>query len=227
MTRMLLALLLLVPVSAAAQPAQVPAATVAPTAARPMTIAGTFLEGSWGLRLDGAIVMRFDLQRQGESWTGAWVKPSSFRTDSGGRRFGDIKMPAVERHADSGKAIGDWAEITFNDPRPGEEPDIFRIHLLSADRAELIYVGTGMAPYTLERVGAGAILGPFEDGGVYDDQPGETRIATRPVAPLTTPVAGEPLPRPARVTPSPQTGPVQGPPVQGPVDTRRPAMTGR
>ena len=221
MTRMLLALLLLVPVSAAAQPAQVPAATVAPTTARPMTIAGTFLEGSWGLRLDGAIVMRFDLQRQGESWTGAWVKPSSFRTDSGGRRFGDIKMPAVERHADSGKAIGDWAEITFNDPRPGQEPDVFRIRLLSADRAELIYVGTGMAPYNLERVGAGAILGPFEDGVVYDDRPGLQRLTSSPPQPAA------PLPRPAPVAPSPQTTPAQGPTTPGSATARPPAVIGR
>jgi len=219
--RLLIALLVLGPAPAAAQPATVPATTVQPARTQPMTLAGTFLEGSWALRLDGAIVMRFDLKRNGEGWDGAWVKPTSFRSDNGGRRFGDIKMPAVERHSDSGKAIGDWAEITFNDPRPGEEPDVFRIHLLSADRAELIYVGTGMAPYTLERVGAGAILGPFEDGVVYDDQPGRAVIAARPAA--TPPLVGSQVQRPGRVAPSPQATPVQGP-----VDnTRQPAVIGR
>src|SRR5688500_17126385 len=141
-------LLLLLPVPAAAQP----------------TFASTFLEGSWGLRLDGSIIMRFDLELTADGWTGGWVKPTSFASD--GQRFGNIKMPSTERRADSGRAIGDWAEITFNDPRPGEEPDQFRIRLLGANRAELIYVGTGLPPYTLERVAAGALLGPFEEGRV-------------------------------------------------------------
>lgn len=189
-----------------------------------MTVAGSFLEGSWALRLDGAIVMRFDLKRKGDGWEGAWIKPTSFRTDRGGRRFGEIHMPAVERHADSGKAIGDWAEITFNDPRPGQEPDVFRMRLLSADKAELIYVGTGMAPYTLERVGAGAILGPFEDGVVYDDQPGTAHSAPRAG---TSPIAAQPLPRPIPVTPTPQTAQAQGASAQGAATNRQPAMTGR
>jgi hypothetical protein len=217
--RLLFALLVLLPVPAAAQ-ATLPAQAILPT--QPITVAGSFLEGSWALRLDGAIVMRFDLKRKADGWEGAWVKPTSFRSDSGGRRFGEIVMPAVERHADSSRTIGDWAELTFNDPRPGQEPDVFRLHLLSADRAELIYVGTGMAPYTLERVGAGALLGPFEAGGVYDNQPDNPRIAERPVTAVGPPLAGQPVQRPARISPSPQTTPAQGPP-----DTRRPAMTGR
>ena len=61
-------------------------------------------------------------------WDGAWVKPGSFSSD--GVRFGNIKMPSVERQADSGKAIGDWAEITFDDPRPNAEPDQFRFRLI-------------------------------------------------------------------------------------------------
>ena len=223
MTRSIAALLMLLPLPAAAQPAQVPATAVeqpAPAPSRlPVTIAGSFLEGAWALRLDGAIIMRFDLKREGDGWTGAWVKPKSFRTDRGGHRFGEIVMPSVARLADSGKAIGDWAEITFDDPRPGAVPDVFRFHLLSADRAEVIYVGTGMAPYTLERVAPGAILGPFEEGGVYDERSDNPRIAASP-----PPAA---VPRPTRVAPTPQTTPVQGPPAQGPATTRPPAVIGR
>ena len=220
MTRLIAALLMLLSLPAAAQPVTVPTTVVTqpapPAQSRlPVTIAGSFLEGSWALRLDGAIVMRFDLKRQGDGWTGAWVKPKSFRTDRGGHRFGEIVMPSVARLADSGKAIGDWAEITFDDPRPGAVPDVFRFHLLSADRAEVIYVGTGMAPYTLERVAAGAILGPFEEGGVYDERSDNPRIAESP-----PPVA---VPRPARVTPTP----AQGPPAQGTANTRPPAVIGR
>jgi len=225
--RLLLALLALLPASAVAQVTTTARSTLPALPAQPMTVAGSFLEGSWALRLDGAIVMRFDLKRKGDGWEGAWVRPTSFRSDRGGHRFGEIVMPSVQRLADSGKAIGDWAEITFNDPRPGQEPDVFRLHLLSSDRAELIYVGTGMAPYTLERVGAGAILGPFEPGGVYDEQPGIGHSATAPVAAATPPLVGSAVQRPGRATPSPQTAPVQGPPAQGPANTRPPAVIGR
>jgi hypothetical protein len=192
MIRRLLALLLLMlPLPAAAQP----------------TLASTFLEGSWGLRYDGATVMRFDLELTADGWTGGWVKPGSFMSD--GQRFGNIKMPPVERRADSGRAIGDWAEITFNDPRPGEEPDQFRIRLIAADRAEMIYVGTGLPPFTLERVGTGAGLGPFEEGKVYG--PDAPRTATVP--PPQRPPAERPTsPPPPRQPPPSEEEPVQGPP---------------
>ena len=223
--RLLLALLLLLPISASAQQ---------------RTFQSTFLEGSWALRLEGAIVMRWDLELTEDGWAGGWTKPTSFSSD--GTRFGNIVMPAVERRADSGKAIGDWAEITFNDPRPGEEPDQFRFKLLGPDRAEMIYVGTGLPPFSLVRVGEGALLGPFEEGKVYGQArqtpaagpspaPSPSASATprptpssspstapRPVpspSATLTPVAPRPSPSPspsARATPAPTDQPVQGPP---------------
>lgn len=205
--RLIFLLLMLLPVPAAAQQA---------------TFASTFLEGSWGLRLDGSIIMRFDLELTADGWAGTWTKPTSFASD--GQRFGNITMPATERRSDSGRAIGEWAEITFNDPRPGEEPDQFRIHLIGSDRAEMIYVGTGLPPFTLERVATGALLGPFVEGRVYGGPP--------PTAgtPAQGPTAGPPAQRPPvpaapppvqRTPPPPVDAPVQGP-VQGP-----PAMIGR
>ena len=194
MIRRLLALLLLVlalPLPAAAQP----------------TLASTFLEGSWGLRYDGTTVMRFDLELTEDGWTGGWVKPGSFNSD--GQRFGNIKMPPVERRADTGRAIGDWAEITFNDPRAGEEPDQFRIRLIAADRAEMIYVGTGLPPFTLERVGTGASLGPFEEGKIY----GPSAPRTAAVPPAQRPSQRPPAAQPTEPAPPPaEEEPVQGPP---------------
>lgn len=200
--RLLLLLLLLLPVPAAAQQA---------------TFASTFLEGSWAIRLDGSIIMRFDLELTPDGWKGAWVKPTSFASD--GVRFGSIKMPAVERQSDSGRAIGEWAEVTFNDPRPGEEPDQFRIRLIGRDRAEMLYVGTGLPPFTLERVAAGALLGPFEEGKVY----GGPRLARPAAAPPAQAPAAQPAPTPRPATPpARQPPPPADEPVQGP-----PAMIGR
>ena len=197
--RLLLLLLLLLPVPAAAQP----------------TVASTFLEGSWALRVEGAIIMRFDLELTGDGWTGGWIKPTFFATD--GYRFGNIKMPSTERRADSGRAIGDWAEITFDDPRPTEEDDLFRFRLLGPDRAEMLYVGTGLAPFILERVAADAPIGPFVEGRVYGRAP-RTAVAGAPPATTARP---PPTPRP---TPA---APPAAPPVQGPADDRPPAMIGR
>ncbi len=191
--RLLLLLLLLLPVPAAAQP----------------TIASTFLEGSWGLRVDGSVIMRFDLELTEDGWAGAWVKPTSFASD--GVRFGSIKMPATERRADSGRAIGEWAEITFDDPRPEEEDDQFRFRLIGRDRAEMLYVGTGLPPFVLERVAAGALLGPFEEGKVYG---GPARTAGAAVPPVQT-AATQPPAQAAVTQPSPVQAPVtQPPPVQ-------------
>ena len=214
--RLLLLLLLLLPVPAAAQP----------------TLASTFLEGSWGLRADGSIIMRFDLELTADGWTGAWVKPTSFASD--GVRFGSIKMPSTLRRADSGRAIGEWAEITFDDPRPEEEDDQFRFRLIGTDRAEMLYVGTGLPPFILERVAAGALLGPFEEGKVYGGgqrtalparapaTQGPTMlppvqratVQPAPVQTTTPPPPGQRTapPLPARQPPPPEDAPVQGPP---------------
>ena len=161
--------------------------------------------------------MRFDLERTSDGWTGAWIKPTSFASD--GQRFGRIKMPATERRADSGRSLGEWAEITFDDPRPGEEPDQFRIRLLAPDRAEMIYVGTGLPPFTLERVADGALLGPFEEGKVYGPRPARTAAAAPPAAgaiaaPAPLPPLAQPIsPRPSTPPPAPpEDAPVQGPP---------------
>jgi hypothetical protein len=133
----------------------------------PMPAAAQSLAGSWALRLDGAVIMRFDLARDGDEWKGTWVKPGSFASD--GKRFGRISLPAAELESTRGKAIGDWAELAFDDPEAG--PQVFRFHVTGPDKAEMLYVGTGLAPFTLVRVIAGARLGPFEEGKVYGGDP--------------------------------------------------------
>jgi len=207
-----------------------------PAAAQQPTIASTFLEGSWGLRVDGSIIMRFDLELTADGWTGTWVKPTSFASD--GVRFGSIKMPSTERRADEGRAIGEWAEITFDDPRPDEEDDQFRFRLIGTDRAEMLYVGTGLPPFILERVAAGALLGPFVEGKVYGGgqrtalpagiPPTQGPTTQRPpvqsaTAPPVQSAAVQPPPAQRTATPPPPRQPPPGDaPVQGP-----PAMIGR
>lgn len=152
-----LALLLLLPVQAAAQT----------------------LEGSWALRIDGAIIFRFDLARDGEGWKGSWARPGSFASD--GERFANLSGPTETIKAVEGREIGAWAELTFPDDRPSAVPDVFRFNLLGPDRVELIYTGTGLAPYVLERVAADALLGPWEQGKIYR-RAGASRVTPPPAS---------------------------------------------
>jgi hypothetical protein len=143
----------------------------------PVPAAAQSLAGSWALRLDGAVIMRFDLERDGQQWKGTWVKPDSFASD--GKRFARLSLPAVEVDSARGATIGDWAELTFDDPKPGAVPDVFRFRMTAPNRAEMLYVGTGLSPFVLERVAVNAPLGPFQQGKVYG---GPAPAANRPAA---------------------------------------------
>ena len=158
--RLILALALVLPLPAGAQPAGEPAPV-----ARPATFAAEMLAGSWALRVEGAVVFRFDLEKAGDGWTGSWIKPRAFATD--GAMFRDIVGPPIEQAALRGRALGDWAELTFGDARPGAVPDVFRFRLVGPDRAEVIYAETGLAPFELERVADDTLPGPWAPGRVY------------------------------------------------------------
>lgn len=172
--RLLLLFVLLLPLPAAAQEVPSP------------------LAGSWALRIDGAVVFRFDLGPQPDrgEWRGTWSRPSSFASD--GDNFAELKLPARRIESMAGFEADGGVEISFPDPRPGAIPDIFRFRLIDFDAAEMIYVGTGLAPYVLERVPPGTALGPFREGATYarplppesePDAPPEPRLEPEDVLP--------------------------------------------
>lgn len=147
--RILLLLALLLPLPAAAQDAP------------------RSLEGSWALQIGGATIFRFDLEPaagEGE-WRGTWSRPSSFASD--GDHFAELTLPARRIRSMAGFEADGAVEISFPDPRPGAIPDIFRFRLVDPDAAEMTYVGTGLAPYLLDRVAPDTPLGPFREGATY------------------------------------------------------------
>jgi hypothetical protein len=175
------------------------------------------LAGSWALKVDGATVFRFDIERDGEGWKGEWHRPASFA--STGDSFSRLSNDAAEVDSGGGKAIGEWAELTFPDTRPGAVPDIFRFRLIGADRVEMIYVDTGLAPFTLTRVGSGTALGPFTPGKVYH------RVSVESLG-LPPDVEGPPAPGPRRgVSISPTADPKDTAPLP-PRRTDKPAGEG-
>jgi len=146
------------------------------------------LEGRWALRIDAATIFVFELGRAEDGeWHGTWTRPDSFA--SNGAVFARM-VGSREVKSSAGIEFAGDIELTFDDPAPGAIPDIFRFRHLGPGRAQLTYVGTPLAPYPLIAVAAGAGLGPFEQGRVYDrdnavTDPGE--LPAMPPSALTTP----------------------------------------
>ena len=129
---------------------------------------GNPLEGSWALELGGATIFRFDLEqvdgKDGE-WRGTWSRPTRFASD--GDNFAQLQLPARQIRSMAGLEFDGTVEVSFPDPRPEAIPDIFRFRLIDFDAVEMTYVGTGLAPYVLQRVPATTKLGPFREGATY------------------------------------------------------------
>jgi hypothetical protein len=124
------------------------------------------LEGSWALEVGGTPIFRFDLAKDKDGkWRGTWIKPSSFASD--GNNFAHLKGPPKTVPSMTALEIPDGLEISFNDPRPGAIPDIFDFKPIDQDAVEMKYVGTDLAPYTLERVKAQAPVGPWDTDKTY------------------------------------------------------------
>lgn len=125
------------------------------------------LEGSWALQIGGATIFRFDLAHEdgAEEWQATWSRPSNFASD--GDNFASLQLPARQIKSMAGLEFDGTVEVSFPDPRPEAVPDIFRFRLIDPDAAEMSYVGTGLAPYVLQRVARDTPLGPFEKDATY------------------------------------------------------------
>lgn len=132
----------------------------------PTPAAADALEGSWALELGGTAIFRFDIAKDGDGkWHATWNKPGSFASD--GNRFLHVTGPPKQVPSMTALDTPDGIELSFDDPRPGAVPDIFDFKPIDADAVEMIYVGTHLAPYTLERVRPNASLGPWDPDATY------------------------------------------------------------
>jgi hypothetical protein len=155
----------------------------------------TTLAGLWDLRIDGTTVFRFEIiPVTGGGWRGRWSRPDSF--NSNGDAFANLRGPVRTSSSMTGNAIFELVELAFDDPRPGAVPDIFRFRQTGSDTAEMLYVGTPLAPYRLVRAEAGDLIGHWEEGRIYRRPPPGPRPASpptaRPVNPAAAPVPALP-----------------------------------
>lgn len=125
----------------------------------------TSLEGSWAMQIDETTIFRFDIVQDGAKWSGTWLRPDSFASD--GNAFARLKGPVERIPSMAGLYFAGLVELSFDDPRPGAIPDIFRFRLMGKDVAELSYVGTDLAPYDLVRVDGASVMGGWNEAAVY------------------------------------------------------------
>ncbi len=124
------------------------------------------LQGSWALQAGGKTIFRFDLtQDEAGKWHATWNKPATFASD--GNRFSRLSGPIKKASSVTAIDTPDGIELSFDDPSPGAVPDIFDFKPIDEDAVEMTYVGTGLAPYTLNRVKPDAALGPWDKDAIY------------------------------------------------------------
>ena len=124
------------------------------------------LEGSWALRIDDANIFVFtlDLQEDGR-WQGQWLRPEQITTN--GVVFRRMSGAQLVRAARSGQRDG-VVQLVFAGPQGSNLNDTLRFALTGENQAQVTYVGVPTDPYPLVRVRPGTLLGPFDEGRIYD-----------------------------------------------------------
>lgn len=148
------------------------------------TTGGRSLAGSWALQMDGTTIFRFDLAQDAKGdWQATWSRPNTFASD--GNHFRKIAGPIDQVHSATGIVLpnDNGIEVSFDDLRPGAIPDIFDFRLIDPDAVRMTYVGTGLAPYVLQRVAANAQLGPWNPDRTYGREVAAKEPAAKPGKP--------------------------------------------
>lgn len=138
-----------------------------------LAVATPCTTGTWALMADGTTIFLFEINTTPIATTATWERPEHFETD--GESFSRVSSPTVRRSARGVTLVNGDVELSFDDPRPGVTPDVFRLHCVDQDRLNAEYLGTGLEPFDLVRVRAtGTPLGPWDPGRSY------IRVVTRP-----------------------------------------------
>lgn len=123
------------------------------------------VEGVWDMRIAGTTIFRFEIEEGEDEWRGTWHKPASFRTN--GDAFSRLSGGVETQESMTGIEFLGNIELSFDDPRPGAVPDIFRFELVDEDSAVMTYVGTDLAPYPLVRAEDGDEIGDWNPDRIY------------------------------------------------------------
>jgi len=106
--------------------------------------------GIWAFRIGNMTLFKIALRHRGPDWSATWFRSSDLDVDADGK----LKTggPIIKRAATEARANPDGTvEVSFDDPRPGATPDVFRIRLIDTRRAEAYYNGGRMGAILLAR----------------------------------------------------------------------------
>lgn len=123
------------------------------------------LVGHWALKASGVTIMRFDIDESPTGWSAIWWQPEHFSTD--GYAFTRLGGTVIQRSSASFEKLEDGLKFVFNDPDPGDLPDVFRITQLDQDNATVVWAGMPFEPFELLREPAGMTIGPFDPAQTY------------------------------------------------------------
>lgn len=110
------------------------------------------VNGTWDLLAGGETIYRIEIASTPAGTTATWSRPMHLDGDNDG--FSRVTGPVVRRKARTVRVVGGDLELTFDDPTPGAMPDVFRLHRVDATHLRLVYQGTGLEPFDLDRATA-------------------------------------------------------------------------
>ncbi len=126
-------------------------------------------EGEWILKTGETSLFRFGIHTSPTGVKAAWDRPQDFDFDK--ESFTNVAGPVIRRMAIKVQPVGDDLELTFDDPRPGATPDIFRLHCLADGRVSAMYQGVAFEPFLLDRAVPGKdALGPWMPKRAYQQK---------------------------------------------------------
>lgn len=123
-------------------------------------------DGDWIFKAGDTSLFRFGVHASPQGLKATWDRPQDFDFDK--ENFTNVTGPVIRRTAIKVQPVGDDLELTFDDPRPGATPDIFRLHCLADGQVSAMYQGVAFEPFLLGRAVPGKdALGPWTAGGIY------------------------------------------------------------
>ncbi len=121
---------------------------------------------TWSAAAGGAKIFQLEIHEGPPGTTATWLRPQTFQLD--GDSFSHVDGPVIRRGSRTVRVVDGDLELTFDDPKPGETPDILRLHRVDADHAQAILVGMPFDPLDLEReTGRSAPIGPWDKSRTY------------------------------------------------------------
>lgn len=123
--------------------------------------------GRWAARSGGRPVMIVSIEKAGEGWRGAWLRPTRFSADATFSTLFETQGPVSERALVKARRIDDALELTFA-PRPGEtKPDTMFFRVLADGTARITWREMAGAVLVLDRAAAGEAPIAYDPAASY------------------------------------------------------------